>query len=159
MIYVFHVKRSSHAVAPLTIGTLFNGAIYLSKAYTSASLVVYYNTIKLLPKQQVSAFVSHSFAAEISGSGCWWFADTDPVRLLILVLTLAIYRPENCQLLFLLCWACSFMPHMMVPCVVTWLTWDLGSVYTSSGTLEETWDLRLSISLCICSINILFTPP
>jgi len=43
------------------------GAIALSYAYTSATLVVCDNTKKFLPKQQVSAFVSASLVAKVPG--------------------------------------------------------------------------------------------
>ena len=120
---------------------------------------MYSNTINSLPKQQVLAFVSNLSASEIPGSGCWWFSDNSHIRLLILVLTLVTDRSDNFRFLFLFCWVFSFLPPMIVPSVVTCLVWDLGLLDTYPGTLEDTWEFRSSISICICSMDLLFTPP
>ena len=87
----------------------------------SAVLVVYLSIEKLLPRQHVSAFVSHSLYALVPASGS---AD--------LVIVAATFRRKDvtglieavCQddlLLLLREWACSFRPPIIVP-VVTWLT-------------------------------------
>ena len=48
---------------------------------------------------------------------------------------------------------------MMVPCVFNWLAWSLGPVDTFPVHWRSFWDLRSSISLCICSMYILYPPP
>ena len=56
-------------VAPDKIGTLFNGLYKGSYGYISAVLDVIRSTVKLDPRQHVSAFVSSSLKEIFPGSG------------------------------------------------------------------------------------------
>ena len=60
---------SVQAVAPVTMGTLVIGSADSSYGNTSATCWVNDNGIKLVPKQQVSAFVSASLNAAMPGRG------------------------------------------------------------------------------------------
>ena len=56
----FPVILSMNVVTPDTIGTLYNGFYDGSYGYTSAVLDVICSTLKLEPRQHVSAFLSSS---------------------------------------------------------------------------------------------------
>ena len=74
---------SSQAVAPDTTGTFERGSTDLSQAQTSTCRVVNARTTKSLPRQQVSALESVSFADSVPGRGC------DPAELAFELMNLA----------------------------------------------------------------------
>ena len=71
---------------------------------------------KILPRQHVSAFVSHSKNARVFGGGSCCCADTS---LIFRFVDMAPTEAVRCQL-----WlgVCSFRPPIIVEPVVTWLT-------------------------------------
>ena len=104
--YVVPDFGSSQAVAPETIGTFSIGNMDLSYAYTSAVLRVYSRTVKFFPRQQVSAFVSHSLKATVPdfGSGCC--AATEPIRRVVITLDTDVDVFLVCHILLFLFWIC-----------------------------------------------------
>ena len=132
---------SSQTVAPLNIGTPTIDAISLIYAYTFAALWVNYSITKFLPKQQVSALVSHSFASifPASSSECELeFYTVDIILLTIITLSIEDQKRPDVRL----CLAWSDRPPIIDPSLlVTWLTEDLafglplpGRVSTYLGT-------------------------
>ena len=65
----FPAILSMTVVAPDTIGTFYNGLYEGSYGYTSDVLDVICSTVKLEPRQHVSAFVSSSLTDMFPGSG------------------------------------------------------------------------------------------
>jgi len=86
--YVVPVSGSSHAVPPVTIGTLVIGAYEESYGYTSAVLYVIASTVKLAPKQHVSAFESLSLNPSVPGGlddGLILSVEADDIRVPVLI--------------------------------------------------------------------------
>ena len=69
MMNKFHVILSVTVVVLNTIGTLYNGLHEGSYGYTSAIIDVILSTVKLDPKQHVSAFISSSLTEMFRGYG------------------------------------------------------------------------------------------
>ena len=69
MINEFPVIVSMTVVAPDTILKLYNDLYEGSYGYTPAVIDIIHSTVKLEPRQHVSAFVSSSLTDMFSGSG------------------------------------------------------------------------------------------
>ena len=69
MMNEFPVILSVTVAAPDTIGTLYNGLHKVSYGYTSTLIDVIHSTVKLEPRQHVSAFVSSSLTEMFLGYG------------------------------------------------------------------------------------------
>lgn len=119
---------------------------------------MYSSTTKLLPRQHVSALVSHSLKPFVPGLGSQCFA-TFELALIFLVVTILATTVTACHplrppLLWDRILACSFRPPIIVVPVVTWLTSparDTFTADTSGGIDLESCDIFDSMSLNLLS--------
>lgn len=127
--YVIPDALSSYAVAPVTIGTLVIGWYDVSYGYTSAVRDVLLNILKFVPKQQVSALVSHSLSPYTLEPGSFRATAKEGVVdwIFLLVVTALICSHGGPRLD-----DCSFRPPMMVDPLVVAEMW-LATLTLSGG--------------------------